>query len=236
MTSISYQKHIPGIHNYCDRWCERCSMTAGCTVYSAEKADDAKNLEFWERIQKSLQIAMKFLSSKAKECGIDLSIRESTLPGPEPPATYNMLARDYAASIQNWLDAFADKATIKASEFEKRERLMLPNDDPLAEATELNDALEIVRWYQFFIYAKLKRASETIPFEPELVSSDANGSAKVALIAIDRSFAAWGSILESFPEEQDSLLPILADLQALRRQVETAFPKARDFRRPGFDA
>ena len=25
---------IPGIFNYCDRWCERCPLTARCSVYA----------------------------------------------------------------------------------------------------------------------------------------------------------------------------------------------------------
>src|SRR3979409_1759466 len=31
---------ISGIYNYCDRWCERCPLTARCLVYATEKADD----------------------------------------------------------------------------------------------------------------------------------------------------------------------------------------------------
>ena len=30
---------ISGIHNYCDRWCERCQFTSRCAVYAIEQAD-----------------------------------------------------------------------------------------------------------------------------------------------------------------------------------------------------
>lgn len=26
---------IPGIYNYCDRWCERCAFTSRCLTYAA---------------------------------------------------------------------------------------------------------------------------------------------------------------------------------------------------------
>lgn len=70
----------------------------------------------------------------------------------------------------------------------------------------------------------------------ECILEDANGSAKVALIGIERSMAAWAGLLPHFPDQEHTILNLLATLQRLRRQVETAFPNARVFLRPGFDA
>jgi len=64
---------------------------------------------------------------------------------------------------------------------------------------------------------------------------DSDGSAKVALIGIDRSIAAWGKLLSYFPEQEDELLDILVHLEKLRRTTENEFPDARAFIRPGFD-
>ena len=33
--------YIPGIFNYCDRWCERCPLTARCRVYAMEQEEHA---------------------------------------------------------------------------------------------------------------------------------------------------------------------------------------------------
>ena len=30
-------KFIPGIFNYCDRWCERCAFTARCRTFAMEQ-------------------------------------------------------------------------------------------------------------------------------------------------------------------------------------------------------
>ncbi|MDB5210640.1 MAG: hypothetical protein JWQ30_1467, partial [Sediminibacterium sp.] len=27
------EEFISGIHNYCDRWCERCTFTNRCSIY-----------------------------------------------------------------------------------------------------------------------------------------------------------------------------------------------------------
>jgi hypothetical protein len=64
---------------------------------------------------------------------------------------------------------------------------------------------------------------------------DSDGSAKVALIGLDRSIAAWGEIRNLFPHRDHDILDILVNLEQLRRNVEKAFPEARAFIRPGFD-
>jgi hypothetical protein len=64
---------------------------------------------------------------------------------------------------------------------------------------------------------------------------DSNGSAKIALVAIDRSIAAWRALQISLPEKADTIKPLLIGLDRLRRSTEARFPRARDFIRPGFD-
>jgi len=64
---------------------------------------------------------------------------------------------------------------------------------------------------------------------------DSDGSAKVALIAIERSMTAWGGMYSFFPSHRDQILGIIKHLDGLRRRVERVFPEARDFVRPGFD-
>jgi hypothetical protein len=72
-------------------------------------------------------------------------------------------------------------------------------------------------------------------FEDEEYPKDSDGSAKVALIAIERSMAAWTHMHTHFPSHQDQILDILNQLDRLRKRVETIFPEARNFVRPGFD-
>ena len=64
---------------------------------------------------------------------------------------------------------------------------------------------------------------------------DADGSAKVAIIGIERSAAAWAALLSHFPDLERSILQVLATLKHLLKQVDASFPNARSFLRPGFE-
>jgi hypothetical protein len=69
--------------------------------------------------------------------------------------------------------------------------------------------------------------------EDHAVQNDWNGTAKVALISVHRSEAAWRALAEATGDETPA---ILADqLSGLAREVDAAFPQARAFVRPGFD-
>ena len=65
--------------------------------------------------------------------------------------------------------------------------------------------------------------------------SDSNGSAKVALIAIDRSIAAWGVIPRHNRFYRESVFEIISFLSLLRQEVEETFPGSKSFLRPGLD-
>ena len=65
--------------------------------------------------------------------------------------------------------------------------------------------------------------------------NDSDGSAKVALIAIERSIGAWTRLRAHLPDRADELLDLLVMLDRLRRATDAQFPAARAFKRPGFD-
>jgi len=119
-------------------------------------------------------------------------------------------------------------------------RLELPGRDPEKELVKLNDITDVIRWYQYFISVKIHRAlsgrsEDREEWPDDDMTSDADGSAKIALIAIDRSIGAWGALNNEFPEQQDETLNILVLLDRLRKSLEREFPEARAFIRPGFD-
>ena len=148
-------------------------------------------------------------------------------------------ARDYSHKVNHWFESSSTLFDEKRDEFELKDRLELPNTAPREEAATLNDAIAVIRWYQDQIYVKLMRAIEGMLEEPREIlkdfPKDSDGSAKVALLALDRSIAAWGILLNHFPDREDDLLEILVHLERLRRKTEKEFPEARAFVRPGFD-
>jgi hypothetical protein len=64
---------------------------------------------------------------------------------------------------------------------------------------------------------------------------DSDGSAKIGLIAIDRSIAAWAVIEHYITDCDKEVMDIIGFLDSLRQAVEGTFPNARLFIRRGFD-
>ncbi len=254
--------HIPGIYNYCDRWCERCPLTARCLLYATEKADegepganDINNQAFWDRLGESFALTMQMIQEDAARLGIDLNAAANT-PEAEAMMKADRLrqkkakksdlakqAMKYTQTVNKWFKKAEKLFNRKKKELIKAARLELPGTDPLAEANDLTDATDVIRWYQHQIYIKLRRAvssqleeeEEENDAESGQYPSDADVSAKIAIIGLDRSLAAWTRLRPSFPEQAEAIIDILVPLGRIRRQVEAQFPNARALKRPGFD-
>src|SRR6476661_6195618 len=72
------KKFIDGIYSYCDRWCERCSLTIRCRVYERNSKLMAEPLDincqaFWQMISSNFRRAGELLHEAAVEEGIDLT-------------------------------------------------------------------------------------------------------------------------------------------------------------------
>jgi len=108
-------------------------------------------------------------------------------------------------------------------------------------AVNLEEAVEVIQWYQHFIFVKLMRAvrgkveKEDEEEEWKEFPSDSDGSAKIALIAIDRSIGAWAVIRHYHGDRDESIFDTIGYLDRLREAAEKTFPRARSFVRPGFD-
>ena len=151
-----------------------------------------------------------------------------------------VLSKQYLHMSKKWMDESNQILSKKQDELVETEMMELPHREPLQEALDIKDALEIIGWYMFQIHVKLMRAMTSLKedAEEEIDESwpkDCDGSAKVALIGIDRSIGAWGIVLSYLPDQEERILPILALLERLRRMTEQQFPNARAFFREGLD-
>ncbi len=225
---------IPGIHNYCDRWCERCAFVSRCTVGLTEiELDnpdlDEKNKEFWEHLSLTFQATFEMIEEHAREMGIDLNADKT--PYVEPvhhTSSAEKLARKYGLRLLPWLTKNQELFVQKAEMF------LMTNENNLVT---FQDAIEVIRWYSLFISVKIHRATLT-PYDfddEELDAYDKNGSAKIALIAISRSLEAFSFLYQHIPEQEDEILQYLAELSRIQRLLNKAFPVAMNFKRPGFD-
>jgi hypothetical protein len=242
---------IPGIYNYCDRWCERCAFTARCRQYAMEQEQrrqgakgSADHQAFWKNLEASLAQTRDLIADLAKEQGVDLDTpARGKLPHRQQKKSGNAgrhpivkAAQEYSILVDDWFKE--NEASLRDKEEEIFAQATLGVGGVREEIASLTDVVEILRWYQHQIHAKLMRAFSAA-FEGEADANppkDSDGSAKVALIAMDRSIAAWLRLRDFFPARADSILTLLVQLDRLRRASEREFPDARRFVRPGFDS
>jgi hypothetical protein len=230
-------KFISGIHNYCDRWCERCTFTLRCRVFeeeskSREEEKDITNRAFWKKLENSFARAVEMLREMAEQRGIDI----------------NEISREEYVEIKT-----KEREKVNAEDIAKlakvyslESRKTLDNKEIWLSLSSLDvetkdEMLEIIYWYQFFVSAKLQRGlSGILDFDGNLdeskindPESDANGSIKIGLIAIQRSIMAWTNLFSD--ENSSHIQPIISQLRELKFKTETKFPIAMEFIRPGFD-
>jgi len=235
------KRFIPGIYNYCDRWCERCPQTAHCLNFAVSEEDssdpetrDIRNEAFWKKLSGVFQETLEMLKESAKEWGVDLDTLDSAvdmekMKARDEAAENHLLcraARKYAEMVKEWID--------------EKETLFFETAAAARDGMDLDEAVEVIQWYQYFICAKITRAVRGKVDEEEEKDdefpSDSDGSAKIALIAMDRSIAAWAMIRHYDTDGAEVVVDLISFLDGLRQAVEKTFPKARSFVRPGFDS
>ena len=70
-------QYISGIYNYCDRWCERCTLRSRCFSFAMDPdlrtedspRTDPNNEEFWQGISESFGLAFELLQESAEKWG-----------------------------------------------------------------------------------------------------------------------------------------------------------------------
>ena len=211
---------------------------------------DLANQKFWNKLHASFQLTMQMIQEDAQRLGVDLNApdaraeavaherqvrRRGARHQPLPRA-----ARDYGLAAQKWFEDSAVLFRDRGVELAEQARLEIGR--PLDEAEEIREMLDILQWYHLFIHVKLTRAiASQAGAELETDSAmkqfprDSDGSAKVALLGMDRSLSAWAALRSHFLEQEDVILDFQLRLARIRGGTERIFPNARVFVRPGFD-
>lgn len=239
---------ISGIYNHCDRWCERCDYAHRCELYYDEKKQMGEledKDDFMAIVSQNLSDVIDMIQKMAEERGIDLDeldydeTFEIELQKSKNARKHHLAqkALDYANQVEEWLNA--------NSHLEEEKQQYLKNIDlgiNLEESDKaihlLDEALNIINWYQFQIHIKLASAIRYYPHDPTFEDELQNmhhSSAKIALIGIENSMKAWLSLLELLDNEQDFILDTLLKLQQLQTQVHQQFPLLCKYKRPVFE-
>jgi hypothetical protein len=203
---------------------------------------------FWDDIARSFALARRLVEREARKHGIDLDSADALVEAEREERQRRRLAARQGSALHHAASAYWKTAKallerlrpeLTATAAELRVQARLGAGHPEAVAADIRDALEVVEWYLFFIDVKLQRAvSSRVDRAREGddgFPSDADGSAKVALVAVDRTIGAWARLRGHFAAEADPILDLLVQLERLRRAIEREFPAARAFRRPGLD-
>ena len=212
-------RFIPLLHNYCDNRCAQCRLTRRCLLLEAH-ARAACRSSSDEPQAHGLEVARAILDAAVPgtEAIAALSMR---LGDPDSPPDsvalghpLEFLARHYARQAGSYLGSLQGR---------------------IAEDWPPDSPFEVVAWFHGLIAAKTYRAlvgEHGAAGSPQLLF-DALGSAKLVLVAIDRSISAWQAIAQVDTDARVSGLIEL--LGALKTAVEIRFPAAQAFVRPGLD-
>jgi hypothetical protein len=252
---VMANEKIAGIHNYCDRWCERCSFGSRCAVYEGESATsadekDKTNKAFWDRLAANFAKARTLIEEAAKKSGVDLTevsrevedleVRGDEIERESRNHPISKLSLEYSQASADWLKS--QPGMIGKLE-ELRDGLTMGIEsvkEARSTMATIKDCVEVIQWYMTFIHVKMMRAltgkAESDGWEEENgFQCDYDGSSKIALIGIERSLQAWIKLYEILPHQEDHFLKVLAMLEKLKGMIQNEFPNAMTFKRPGFD-
>lgn len=227
---------IDFISSYCDSWCGRCGYTARCSAFA---------------VQAAVAMCGDFREGPELAVGVSHPVSPSSSPGERANVWVGFDSVERAEQ---------ELREVQREEETRRPRL---DDTPIMKMAHaiaimshrwfasrsasvraladdvLREALDIAQWDSTFVAAKLARAlrgredGQDDGMDDDPVQNDWNGSAKVAVISLERSEAAWQVIAQSTGDAAPTVLA--GQVADLRREVEHAFPNARSFIRPGFD-
>jgi hypothetical protein len=217
---------IPGVYKGCDQWCQYCPVTARCLAFrckpSGINTEDIFN-----------PAAVRAAAIHVKEC------HEAEGMAP-PEEIMRFLGADPREQIVRPLDKdplermgwrYAALATSYLGT-----RSDIPSDLP--KRSDGPTPFELFLYDHVLIVLKIGRAilsaAEAARTSRPEARWDADASAKVALVSIDRSDEALQVM--ALDDGDPRIEQMRAHLRRLGREVDARFPAARSLVRPGLDA
>lgn len=218
---------IVGIFNYCDRWCEACALTSRCQVFATSAKCEA-----------SLDPNMRAV--------MDAPPLPQDIPPPPPKWIDEIIEeanKEVATMTATEIDALMPKLRPEHKIIDDRAKAYMfwvmdwLKDRNRSGRSDPGDPLDVIAWYAFLNGSKIHRALTGLADDDgdREFPPDFDGSAKVALIGIDRSLEAWRHLVATQRVTESAARPCVNELLWLRDQLEQVFPNARAFVRPGFD-
>jgi len=215
---------IVGIFNYCDRWCEHCPLTNRCRLFAdmAEVDFEQGNGPLTEprmlRERRRLAAQMIELHAEAEELGEEATSMPDECLGHLPQGLESSVGPD-------------PEVVANGSALRSKMRKLELSANPAVRL-----AIQTIQYFSLFVPMKMMRAfSQVARHGPGDPQSDANGSGKAALLALERMESAWHTLIDTHHYSPTEAAPFLAEIARMQRNLQRAVPNARKFVRPGFD-
>ncbi len=255
LKKVSEIGFIPGIYNYCDRWCEKCDQQLHCMSYvMGKRLEEKGGFDFnrdssgeddslWSRLKNVFESTYEVLHELAKERGVEVE---------DIYASENIDREFWGDDFENRAQGEKCNQQVDQADIVKicmiyenladrcLERIFhfFDSKGSEGEPSPVDDAIETINWYLDLIQAKVRRALYGFYLHETSAKAEAedyNGSAKVALIAVERSLNSWRLVKEVCTEFKRDIGHLLVVLEQLLNDIEIQFPHAREFKRPGFE-
>jgi hypothetical protein len=238
------RRFIPGVYNYCDRWCERCRFQMRCRVFRDVQryeealargsvpdaaADDADEIPDRPRTA-SEELDWKTLLAEANRP-----------PTREERAALHERERRVASLVQR------DRLTTASRECDELALRLLPSLTAIIAARDdpaLTVALETISRFTYMISIKTRRAvhgwyevKEDAKEDDDLDDdslNDVHGTVKLVRLILRETCGAWTIVQQAGLAEGAPAL-MIERLRRLDAALAERFPRAMTFKRPGWD-
>ena len=259
------KSHIPGIYNYCNRWCEKCGFTSKCLLFTNEskitthqilndgELPGVKNIfDFPEELDEDDDSQFDEFDDEGFEFDPDEEDDDpflNDLPDFEEVKFIEDREQRAVGLNDNVLLKLADEyfknshSLIKKI-YEKYKFESFKKEDQNGKfIIRLHENFEIVEWYHIFIMVKVRRAlsgkrnfdKENDEDIKEIEAYDMNGTAKIAVIAIEDSIKALNKLFDDAVEFKNEITGLLITAGKLLNEMGKEIPDCKNFMRPGLD-
>lgn len=186
---------IPGIYNYCNRWCERCLYTDKCMTFASEillrreieaeerrKKSMEENKDFWDKVNKTISDAAelideeiplaKYDKSSLFEQWEDENVEEEMKEHKEKRTKAknqetSKVALKYQKTVHQW---FEERKDILKQEFNHETKVFdvsYPGITDELKLKQFSEMVEIIQWYHIQLWVKINRAYTSLYEEEE---------------------------------------------------------------------
>ena len=232
-----------GFHYFCDHRCWRCELSSQCPVFARwQKLSKRKKVHFSGPAGRVASVLAVSVEVTVEEAAILSAEIERTMPMEKKAIEKAMEPATLLSESDAARNARQDPVVSKGAEYAQACWPAVQTLRPLLSArgdAAAVDAAERLEEMCATIASKVFRAISgtfNVGTDPNDVQSDANGSAKVALLLIEESRQAWRELMKPGRAIADGLpARFVGMLDALEAGILKRFPRAFEFIRPGFD-